>query len=136
MKACKMFNGTGAFFWTICAVLFISGLGAKSAAQSTDQSFPTSVTGNELAGRIKARDIGDARLTTYYYTFNARQGDLFVNVVTKNLNGSIYIFNAEGLRPLGQILVYADLSASETGRVIYFRKPEKLILRVEGRTPN
>ena len=37
---------------------------------------------------------------------------------------------------LTKIVVYADLSQNETGRVIYLRKPEKLILRVEGRTPN
>lgn len=105
-------------------------------AQSSDQAFPTAVTENQLTGQIKARDIGDARLTTYYFTFNGTQGDLFINLVTKNLSGSIDVFTADGMRPLTKILVYADLSASETGRVIYLRKPEKLILRVEGRTPN
>jgi len=40
------------------------------------------------------------------------------------------------MRPLTKITVYADLTSSETGRVIYLRKPEKLVLRVEGRTPN
>ena len=105
-------------------------------AQSSDQAFPTAVTENQLTGQIKARDIGDARLTTYYFTFNGTQGDIFINLVTKNLSGSIDVFTADGMRPLTKILVYADLSASETGRVLYLRKPEKLILRVEGRTPN
>jgi hypothetical protein len=133
----KMIDQAGAFFWTLCAALaIVSFLTVFAHAQSTEQNFPTAVTGNELSGRIKARDLGDARLTTYYYTFNARQGDLFVNLVTKNLNGSVDVFAADGLRPLGQIMVYADLSSSETGRVIYLRKPEKILLRIEGRTPN
>ena len=127
---------TGAVFWLAGAVFVLGSLAAASYAQSTDQSYPTAVTGNELTGVIKARDIGDARLTSYFYTFNAGQGDLFINIVTKNLNGSVNLFAVDGLRPLGQVLVYADLSSSETGRVIYFRKPEKVILRVEGRTPN
>lgn len=127
----------GAVFWLIGVVFVLGSLGATTGfSQSTDQSYPTAVTGNELTGVIKARDIGDARLTSYYFTFNAQQGDLFINIVTKNLNGSVNLFAADGLRPLGQVLVYADLSSSETGRVIYFRKPEKVILRVEGRTPN
>ena len=127
---------TGAFFWALCAASLLLCASATIRSQSTDQAYPTAVSENQLSGKIKARDVGDSRLTTYYYTFNARQGDLFVNVVTKNLNGSVYLFIADGLRPLAQILVYADLSASETGRVVYLRKPEKLILRVEGRTPN
>ena len=106
------------------------------SAQSSDLSFPTAITENQIAGHLKARDIGDARLTTYYFTFNGTQGDLFINVVTKNLSGSIDVFTVDAMRPLTKILVYADLGTSETGRVIYLRKPEKLILRVEGRTPN
>jgi len=105
-------------------------------AQSTDQSFPTAITANEISGKIPARDIGDARQTGYFYVFNATQGDVFINVVTSNLNGDIDIFTADNLRPLTKITVYADASDSETGRVIYLRQPTKLILRVEGRTPN
>jgi len=136
MRTRKHYRTTGAVFWLFGTALFVMSFSLSTACQSTDQTYPTAVSENELSGKIKARDIGDSRLTTYYYTFNAKQGDLFVNVVTKNLNGSINLFAADGLRPLGQILVYADLSSSETGRVVYFRKPEKLILRVEGRTPN
>jgi hypothetical protein len=105
-------------------------------AQSKDQNFPTPVTTNEINGTIKARDIGDPRLTGYFYTFNGTQGDIFVNVVTKNFNGDIDIFSVEGLKPLTKIVIYADTSASETGRLIYLRKSEKLLLRVEGRSPN
>ncbi|MFN0279341.1 MAG: hypothetical protein ACKVRN_12160 [Pyrinomonadaceae bacterium] len=105
------------------------------AAQSTDQSFPTAVTTNEITGTIKARDIGDSRLTSYFYTFDGGQGDVFINVVTKNFNGDIDVFAADGLRPLTKIVVYAD-AENETGRLVYLRKPERLILRVEGRSPN
>jgi hypothetical protein len=120
----------------LSATSFLLFFTCAISAQSLDLSFPTAVTENQISGHIKARDIGDGRLTTYYYTFNGTQGDLFVNVVTKNLSGSIDVFAADAMRPLTKILVYADLGISETGRVIYLRKPEKLILRVEGRTPN
>src|SRR6185369_12452758 len=98
-------------------------LSFASAAQSSDQGYPTAVTENVVHGRIRARDVGDARLTTYYYTFSGEQGDLFVNIVTTNLNGSIDVFTADALKPLTKVIVYADLSQSETGRVIYLRKP-------------
>lgn len=104
-------------------------------AQSTNQNFPTAVTSNEISGTIRARDIGDARLTSYFYTFNGTQGDVFINVVTKNLDGDIDVFTAENLRPLTKIRVYSDNPDGETGRVIYLRQPQKLILRIEGRTP-
>jgi hypothetical protein len=109
---------------------------ANLQAQSINQSYPTPITSNEISGQIPARDIGDARLTSYFYTFNAGQGDVFINVVTKNLNGDIDIFTADNLRPLSKITIYADASEGETGRVIYLRQPSKLILRVEGRSPN
>src|SRR6187431_2922568 len=104
-------------------------------AQSTSQNFPTAVTSNEISGTIKARNIGDARLTTYFYTFNGGQGDIFINVVTKNLDGDIDVFTADNLRPLTKIRVYSDNPEGETGRVIYLRQPQKLILRIEGKTP-
>ena len=120
----------------LCVSVFLIFLfSLTAAAQSTNQSFPTAVTSNEINGTIKARDIGDARLTSYFYTFNANQGDMFINVVTKNLDGDIDIFTAEGLRPLTKIRVYSDNPDGETGRVVYLRQPQKLILRVEGRTP-
>ncbi len=123
--------------------IFATGLGillsfcavVSTRAQSTSQEYPTPVITNEISGTIKARDVGDGRLTTYFYTFNGSQGDMFINVVTKNFNGDIDIFNAEGLRPMTKMVIYAEANENETGRVIYLRKPEKLILRVEGRTP-
>ncbi len=104
-------------------------------AQSSDQNFPTPITSNELNGVIKARDIGDARLTTYFFAFDGEQGDIFINVVTKNLSGDIDIFSAEGLRSLTKMVVYSDADSNETGRLIYLRKPERLLLRIEGRPP-
>ena len=115
-----------------CTLVFYASI----AAQSIDPNFPTAVTTNEIDGTIKARDIGDARLTSYFYTFDGGQGDVFVNVVTRNFTGDIDVFAAEGLRPLTKMVIFADSGAGETGRLIYLRKPERLILRVEGRSPN
>lgn len=112
------------------------GAAVSSFAQSTSQEFPTAVTASEIAGIIKARDVGDSRLTAYYYTFNSEQGDLFINLVTRNFTGDIDVFTANGLRPVTKIVVYADYGDAETGRAVYFRKAERLILRVQGRSPN
>src|SRR5688500_4945642 len=119
----------------LCVFCFLCGANSFVKAQSTNQSFPTAITSNELSGTIRARDLGDARLTSYFYVFNGKQGDVFINVVTKNLDGDIDVFTADNLRPLTKISVYSDNPDSETGRVIYLRQPQKLILRVEGRTP-
>lgn len=119
------------FFCIMCFAFCISAV----SAQSTRVEMPTPITSNELSGRINARDIGDSRLTTYYYVFNGNQGDIYLKISSANLNGDIDVFYAENMRPLTKITLYADL-ASDTGREIYLRKPEKLILRVEGRSPN
>jgi hypothetical protein len=121
------------FFFALC---FFCGALSFVQAQSINQSYPTPITSNEISGKIAARDLGDARLTAYYYAFDGAQGDIFINVVTSNLNGDIDVFTADNLRPLTKITIYADASDSETGRVIYLRQPAKLILRIEGRTPN
>ena len=80
--------------------------------------------------------MGDARLTTYFYTFEGGQGDIFINVVTGNLTGDIDVYTADSLQPLAKIVLYADSGVNETGRLIYLRRPARLILRVQGRTPN
>lgn len=116
---------------TIIVICAMTALG-----QSTTQDFPTPILTNELTGTIKARTIGDSRLTTHYYTFNGEQGDVFINLVTRNLTGDFDVFTVDGLRPVTKIAVYADYGENETGRAVYLRKPEKLILRVQGRTPN
>ena len=127
---------SGVVFWMFCCVFTVAALCVATSAQSSDVAFPTAITENQVNGLIKARDLGDPRITNYYYTFNGLQGDLFINVVTKNLSGSVDVFLVDGMRPLANIIVYADVVQSETGRVIYLRKPDKLILRVQGRTPN
>lgn len=121
---------------TACLAATFLFLAAAVFAQSTDQTLPTPVTGPEIRGRINARDIGDSRLTTYFYAFNGEQGDVFINVVTKNFNGDIDVFAVEGLRPLTKIVIYAGGGLDETGRIIYLRKPERMLLRIEGRTPD
>ncbi len=117
-------------FWLILCLLPNAAF-----AQSTNQNFPTAITTNEISGTIKARDVGDSRLTSYFYVFNGNQGDIFINVVTKNLDGDIDIFTADNLKPLTKITVYSDNPDGETGRVVYLRQPQKLILRIEGKTP-
>ena len=117
---------------TLASILFFA---IPSLAQSTSQEYPTPVTTNEVSGTIKPRDIGDSRVTSYYYQFDGSQGDLFINIVTRNFTGDIDVFIQNGLRPLTKIVVYADFAEQETGRVLYLRKPEKMILRVQGRTP-
>lgn len=124
----------------VLAFSFLIGICAFSANQTFTQStlpdFPTPITTNELAGVIKSRDVGDARLTTYYYWFEGSQGDVFINVITKNFAGDIDIFVQSGLKPLTKVVVYPDFGEIETGRVIYLRKPERLLVRVQGRSPN
>ena len=119
------------FFCMMCFAFCVSAV----SAQSTRVETPTPITSNELSGRINARDLGDSRLTTYYYIFNGNQGDIYLKIQSANFDGDIDVFYAENMRPLTKITLYADL-ASEIGREIYLRKPEKLILRVEGRSPN
>ncbi len=104
-------------------------------AQSSDVRSPTVVTGNEIVGVVPVRDIGDARLTDHFYTFNGLPGDILVTIESKNLNGDFDIFTAAELRPLLKATVYAETATAIT-KNIYLRKPESLILRVEARTPN
>ncbi|MBA3631484.1 MAG: hypothetical protein H0W58_01530 [Acidobacteria bacterium] len=120
----------------LCLLCVLCGSFFSVKAQSTNQNFPTPITTNEINGKIPARDVGDSRLTRYFYVFGGNQGDVFLNIQTSNFNGDIDVFTADNLKPITKITIYADVSETETGRVIYLRKPEKLILRVEGRSPN
>ncbi len=120
----------------LCVFCILGGAAFSAKSQSTNQSYPTAVASNEISGKIPARDIGDARLTDYFYAFNGNQGDIFINVQTSNFNGDIDIFTAGNLKPLTKITIYADDTTRETGRVVYLRQPAKLILRIEGRSPN
>ena len=121
------------FFLVVLGVLLFP---ARGYTQSRDQNFPTRITSNEINGIIPARDIGDSRSTSYFYSFDGGQGDIFINVVTKNLTGDIDVFTADSVQPLTKIVVYADSLQAETGRVIYLRRPARLLLRIYGRSPN
>lgn len=118
-----------------CLSLVLVLFAGMASGQSSDQQFPTPVRSSEIGAVIKPRDIGDSRSTTHYYTFEGEQGDLFINVQTRNFTGDIDVFVVQGLRPLTKIVLYADIPETETGRVIYLRKPETILLRVQGRTP-
>ncbi len=109
---------------------------STASGQSNDANFPTPLTSSVASGTIKARDIGDSRLTTFYYAFNGGQGDIFINVTTKNFNGDVDVFAVEAMRPLTKMIIFADTLTNETGRLIYLRKPERLLLRIQGRSPN
>ncbi len=119
------------FFWGLLLLFFA----AIANGQSQDSNFPTSVTVPEINGTVRARALGDSRATTYYYAFEGVQGDIFINVVTKNFVGDIDVFLRDGLRPLTKMVIF-DSGVNETGRLVYLRKAERLLLRVQGRTPN
>ena len=118
-------------------MLTVVGLAAATgiSAQSSDQRFPTPVRTSEITSQILARAIGDPRITTYYYTFEGEQGDVFINVQSKNFTGDIDLFVMPNQQPLTKIVVYGDQPEAETGRVVYLRKPERLMLRIQGRSP-
>lgn|GEM_PF-269040 len=117
-----------AALWLLCA--------ATVNAQSIDLNSPTPVVTNEIAGRIAPLDIGDARLTKYFYTFNSVQGDLELTIESSNLDGDIDIYTAGNLRPLTRVTLYAGASSSRVAKTVYIRRGEPLILRVQARTPN
>jgi len=122
----------GVRYLIVLSLLLAAG---SSYAQSTDQMFPTPVRTPEIASSIKARAIGDPRVTTYYYTFEGQQGDVFINVQSKNFTGDIDVYVIPSQQPLTKIVIYGDQPEAETGRVIYLRKPERLLLRIQGRSP-
>ena len=105
------------------------------SAQSLDLATPAPIRNNNLLGRIAARDLGDARLTHHYYAFTGTPGDLLITVQSRNLNGDLDVFTANGLRPLLKLTLYAE-STTPVTKGIYLRKREDLILRIEARSPN
>jgi hypothetical protein len=106
-----------------------------AAAQSADPGSPTPVYTGEIAGRIAPLDIGDARPTRHFYTFNVRSGDLELTVEANNLEGDIDLFAAATMRPLAKVTLYAGLGSNIT-RTIFFRRDDTVILRVQARSPN
>jgi hypothetical protein len=120
----------------LCALIFVYLSSASALAQSTDAEFPTPVRSNEISGIIAPRDLGDSRLTRYFYSFTGTPGDLNVTVESRNLEGDIDVFTAGTLRPLAKVSVYATGGVSGGTKTIYMKTRESLVLRVEARTPN
>ena len=116
--------------------LLLLVLAAGASAQSTNIEFPTPVRASEISGTILPRDLGDPRLTRYFYSFTGTPGDLIVTVESGNLEGDVDVFTAGVLRPLAKISLYAAGTRSSGSKTIYLRNRESLILRVEARTPN
>ncbi|MDQ3755273.1 MAG: hypothetical protein M3371_11150 [Acidobacteriota bacterium] len=120
----------------LCAFLCLLVGGGQVAAQSTELDLPTPATSNAIEGRIAPLDIGDARLTTHFYTFGATRGDLIFNVESVNLDGDIDLFAAGSLRPLAKITLLNLSDTLKVTKTIFLRAEEQLILRVQARTPN
>jgi hypothetical protein len=120
----------------ILAATFAVLMTAPSYGQSIDLNSPTPVVSNEIAGSIAPLDIGDARSTRFFYTFNGLQGDLELTVESNNLEGDVDIFLAGNMRPLTKVTLYAGASSSRSTKTVYLRRDEPLILRVQARTPN
>jgi hypothetical protein len=118
------------------ALFLIVALGQSASAQSTELEYPTPVRANEISGTITARDLGDPRLTRYYYSLTGTPGDLIVIAEGRNLEGDVDVFTAGTLRPLAKVSFYAGGTTSGGAKTIYLKNRESLILRVEARTPN
>jgi hypothetical protein len=104
-------------------------------AQSLDPGKPTPIRSQSITGSIAARDLGDSRRTDHYYAIIGTPGDLLITLNSRNLNGDLDVFTANGLRPLLKLTLYAE-STSPVTKGIYLRKREELILRIEARSPN
>lgn len=118
------------------ALFLILALGQSASAQSTELEYPTPVRANEISGTITARDLGDPRLTRYYYSFTGTPGDLIVTAEGRNLEGDVDVFTVGTLRPLAKVSFYAGGTTSGGSKTIYLKNRQSLILRVEARTPN
>src|SRR5215212_6905385 len=120
----------------LCGILLLAAAALSAGAQSTDIGFPSPVRADEVSGTITARDLGDPRLTRYFYSFTGTPGDLVITVEGRNLEGDVDVFTTGALRPLAKISLYAGSSSSGGSQTIYLRTRQSLILRVEARTPN
>lgn len=117
-------------------VLLAASFAATAFAQSIEQDSPTPVSTNDVSGRIAARDVGDARLTRYFYILSAVPGDLLVTVESSNLNGDVDLFTAGTLRPLAKVSVYASESETKATKSIFLKQRQQIVLRVEARSAN
>lgn len=120
----------------LSALVSLLLLSLSVAAQSTELEYPSPIRSNEITGTITPRDVGDPRLTRYFYSLTGTPGDLIVTVEGRNLEGDVDVFTAGTLRPLAKVSLYAGATASGGSKTIYLKTRESLILRVEARTPN
>jgi len=119
------------FLTAVAAILLSLAGAAQLRAQSTQANFPTPVFAGEVSGRIAPRDLGDPRRTRHFYTFRGAEGDLVVNLETKDLLGDVDVFLATGFRPLIKFTLFGD--PAQLQKSFYLRKEETLVLRVEAR---
>jgi hypothetical protein len=127
-------SGRAVRFIILSLLLLTAAISA--AAQSTEAESPTPISSNEVRGVITPRDVGDPRLTRYFYALTGTPGDLVITVESKNLNGDVDLFIAGSLRPVAKVSMYAGELLTNTSKSIYLRQRESFILRVEARTPN
>ncbi len=118
------------------ALCWVAWLTLGVAAQSDALDFPTPVTSNQIESRIAPLDLGDARLTRHFYTFGGGRGDLALDVESVNLEGDVDLFTAGSLRPLTKITLYGGGNSLRVTKTVFLRAGEKLILRVQARSPN
>ena len=81
------------YLWISLALLFVAQ--GVLVAQSLTPSSPTPIRGNNLLGKIAARDLGDSRLTDHYYAFTGTPGDLLITIQSRNLNGDLTCLQPE-----------------------------------------
>ncbi|HWS88684.1 MAG TPA: hypothetical protein VN282_17050 [Pyrinomonadaceae bacterium] len=115
----------------VAAFLLSLAAAPPLCAQSTQANFPTPVFASEVSGRIAPRDLGDPRRTRHFYTFRGAEGDLVVNLETRELLGDVDVFLATGFRPLVKFTLFGD--PANLQKSFYLRKEETLVLRVEAR---
>ncbi len=120
----------------LTVVLLAACFAATAFAQSIEPDSPTPVSTSEVSGRIAARDVGDARLTRYFYILSAAPGDLLVTVESSNLNGDVDLFTAGTLRPLAKVSMYASESETKATKSIFLKQRQQIVLRVEARSAN
>ena len=129
----KRFRRFAALSFVAASLVWYAGIDVR--AQSSNPGAPTPITDERLASRVAARDIGDPRATTHFYTFETRPGDLELQVVSENLNGDVDLFVAENLRPLTKVTLLASPTPTRIARTIFMREGATLILRVVARSP-
>ncbi len=133
-KSTQLFKPFSKLLFAACSLATIFNVAAF--AQSIEPDFPTPISASEISGRIVARDVGDPRLTRYFYILNGTPGDLLITVESNNLNGDVDLFTAGTLRPLAKVSMYAAESSTKATKSIFLKQRQQIILRIEARSAN